>query len=109
MHAHWRTMCGRTTGESFHILLAATDSFCRESLRIGTWEHGVYETNPSLRPPEIIKCSQIVSQVGRITVRKTKGSSDKLWMTIGLDQVRPDGDLHPNTLLISYLKHGTAI
>lgn len=74
-----------TTVLSISVLIAISP--IGTELRIGVWEYGIFETDREVQPPNIIKCSQITSQVGRITVRKEKDLDELTWISIGLDQV----------------------
>ncbi|KAG8912907.1 hypothetical protein FRC00_003508 [Tulasnella sp. 408] len=58
----------------------------RDVLDIKVWEFQVFTDDANQVPPAVIPLSKIVSQAARITVRKAKGSSEKLWLTIGLDK-----------------------
>ncbi|KIO15494.1 hypothetical protein M407DRAFT_34924 [Tulasnella calospora MUT 4182] len=58
----------------------------RDVLDVKIWEYQTFLNESSLALPTIIPFSKIISEAARITVRKSKGSLEKLWLTIGLDK-----------------------
>lgn len=87
-------LCAGTFGWSTGQVFVLPIRFCinalflnRDVLDVRIWEYQVFVDESSQAPPTIIPFSKIVSQAARITVRKSKGSSEKLWLTIGLDKV----------------------